>query len=51
MPKKPMMMKAAQLGWTGPGAGKEQGKSRAGVGQEQGKSRAEAGAGVEQGKK
>ena len=36
-----MMMKAAKLGWAGPGAGLEQNKSRAGAGQKQGKGRAE----------
>ena len=37
-----MMMKAAKLGWSGPGAGLEQGRSWAEAGQEQSKSRAEA---------
>ena len=39
-----MMMKAAKLGWVGPGAGKEQGwsKVRAGLKHEQGRSRAGA---------
>ena len=38
------MMKAAKLGWAGPGAGQEQTKSRAetGTGQEQGRKRAGA---------
>ena len=37
-----MMMKAAKLGWAGPGAGQEQGwsKARAGLKHEQGRSRA-----------
>ena len=43
MPKKSgkvlMMMKAAKLGWAGPGAGQEQTKSRPGVGWEQARSR------------
>ena len=30
-----MMMKAAKLGWAGPGAGQEQTMSRPGAGQEQ----------------
>ena len=41
-----VMIKAAKLGWAGPGAGKragkEQGISRAGAGQEQGRSMAGA---------
>ena len=43
------MMKAAKLGWAGPGAGQEQGwsKVRAGLKHEQGRNR--AGAGQEQG--
>jgi hypothetical protein len=52
-----MMMKAANLGWAGAGAGQEQGwsRSRAGAGleQEQGRSRARKGrsrAGKEQGR-
>ena len=49
LPKKsrkvPTMMKAAKLGWAGPGVGQEQdqARSKAGAGQEQSKSRAGAG--------
>ena len=32
-----MMMKAAKLGWAGPEAGQEQGRSRAGAKHEQGR--------------
>ena len=40
VPKKvPMMMKAAKLGWAGPGAGQEQTMSRLGAGWEQTRSR------------
>ena len=43
MPKKSrkvlMMMKAAKLGWAGPGAGQEQTMSRPGAGWEQARSR------------
>ena len=41
-----MMMKAAKLGWAGPGAGQEQGRNRAGAENseaEQGRKRAGAG--------
>ena len=40
-----MMMKAAKLGWAGPGAGQEQGwsKARAGLKHEQGRIRAVTG--------
>ena len=34
-----MMMKAAKLGWAGPGAGQEQTMSRPGAGREQARSR------------
>ena len=39
-----MMMKAAKLGWAGPGAGQEQSRSRPGVKQERGRSKSRAGA-------
>ena len=47
-----MMMKSAKLGWAGPGAGQEQGwsKAKAGLKQEQGRSRADQSK-AEQGRK
>ena len=45
-----MMMKAAKLGWVGPGAGQEQGMSKARVGQKREQDRSRAGAGQEQGR-
>ena len=50
--RKVLTMKAAKLGWAGPGSGQAHGKRRAGAGpeQEQGKSRVGAGPGQEQGR-
>ena len=55
MPKKSrkmlmMMMKAAKLGWAGPGTGQKEGKSRPGAKQEQGRSMSRAGAGQKEGR-
>ena len=46
-----MMMKAAKLGWAGPGAGQGRGKSKARAGQRREQGRSRAGAGQEQGRK
>ena len=44
------MMKGTKQGWAGPGAGRDQGRSRPVAKQEQGRSISRAGAGQEQGR-